>query len=184
MVLILKEFSVEGVLIVLENVQSEPCSAHWPDSSWHPQILRSGVSPYIGVVVADKALVDTVHFLSCYLSVFTDSFEQVEQRQVALGERTAFGRPVVHLDVDVYGVTAAPCRPHILVPDTLKVRGLSSGTAARDKEVSAKVEVQFDKLVVVYETGALLIVKLIASETGYALIGREGGDIRFAVVIE
>ena len=94
-----------------------------------------------------------------------------EQRLVALGEVGGIGQPVVHLEVDVGRVLAAPGRIDLLVPDALQVGGLTAGPRRGDHQVAAVLDVERG------ERG--IGVRRVGRD---ALIGRQVGDRRRAEI--
>ena len=148
LVVLVEEFQVLCELVVLEDMQAEPCRTHRPDRRRHPQILRSRITPDVCVVVADKAAA-AVHCLCGFPSVCPHAFDQVEQRQMTFRQIADFRRPVVHLNIDVNGIAAAPRRPHVLIPDTLQVHRLCPRAAGGQHQIPPIVEVQHCQLAVV-----------------------------------
>ena len=59
---------------------------------------------------------------------------------MALRKSAGFGGPVVHLGIDIDRVFAPPHGISILVPDPLKVKGLATGTASADHEISSEIK--------------------------------------------
>ena len=68
--------------------------------------------------------------------------DQVEERPGGFRQVADFGRPVVHLEIDVGGVLAVPWRRHAFVPDALQVGRHGAGTAAAHQQIAAELEVQ------------------------------------------
>lgn len=63
----------------------------------------------------------TVH-VTCGLSTGHSHFpDHPDERFVKFGKIGDFGRPVVHLGIDVGRILAVPWRSHAVVPDSLKV---------------------------------------------------------------
>ena len=184
MVLVSEEVLIKSILIMLENMQSEPCTACWPQSTRHPHILRCGIAPDVGMVVADKAFLHAVHFLCGYVTVLSDPFKEVKQRQVTFREVAAFGRPVVHFGIYINSISASPRCYHFLIPYALQVHGLGMGTACGYHEVSAEVEVKFYKLVVMDKALTVLVVQFIAFETLYSLSSVKLVEVLLGVVAE
>ena len=48
-----------------------------------------------------------------------ERLDEIEERLVAFGQIADFGRPVIHLDIDVDVVIRAPRRGDVLRPDAL-----------------------------------------------------------------
>ena len=63
-----------------------------------------------------------------------------------LSQIRGFGRPIVHLRIDVHGVFAVPWRKQMLIPDPLKVGRLSSRPGRCDQQVAPILEVETDEL--------------------------------------
>ncbi len=148
-------------------MQAEPCRTHRPLSCRHPQILRSAVAPYICIVVAGKAAA-VIHLLSCHSAVRSHTLNVVKKRCVQLREVAVLGTPVVHLGIDIYSEPAAPCRPHILVPDALQVHRESALSAGRDHKIASEVMVKLYQLVVLAALFYLL-QSLVCRQLGIAL---------------
>ena len=61
---------------------------------------------------------------------------------MAFGKVTDFGRPVVHLGVDIHGPFAFPRRSEFFIPDPLQVGRLGAWARAGDEEITAELEVE------------------------------------------
>ena len=61
---------------------------------------------------------------------------------VAFGEAADFGRPIVHLQVDVQMVVGVPGSLDVLAPQSLQVGGHTAGPRAANEEVATELEVQ------------------------------------------
>lgn len=61
----------------------------------------------------------TIHHLCRLAPIRRQSFNVVEQRLMADREVASLGWPIVHLEVDVDGVFAAPRWPHAVIPEAL-----------------------------------------------------------------
>src|SRR3954466_10016509 len=70
------------------------------------------------------------------------TLDVIEERDRALGEIGHFGRPVVHLYIDVGMVVTAPRRVVRVIPEALQVRGKTSGTRRRNHEVTSELKEQ------------------------------------------
>ena len=64
---------------------------------------------------------------------------------MAFGEVGRFGRPIVHLDVDIEVVIAVPGRLELVVPQPLEVGWQAPGARAGHKQVTAILKVCDDK---------------------------------------
>ena len=69
-----------------------------------------------------------------------------EERFMCLGEAGRFGRPVVHLGVDVDRVLAVPRRLVQVVPQALQVGRLATAATGSDQQVAAILEQQCHQL--------------------------------------
>ena len=76
------------------------------------------------------------------------TFDMIEKRDMQVAKSAWLGTPVVHLGIDIHREPAAPCRPHILVPYTLKIQGQSTLPAACYHQVSSEIEIQANKPVI------------------------------------
>ena len=94
-----------------------------PRPAGHPDAVIGVIygccaAPEVGIMVKHPPAAVVVHF--CGLSSGDNEvFEHIEQRFVTLREVAYFGRPVVHLRVDVDRILAAPGRRDGFVPDPL-----------------------------------------------------------------
>ena len=84
----------------------------------------------------------SVHFRRSHAATLADALDQVDERQMKLGQVHDLGGPVVHLRIDVDGVFAAPGRPGVRTPDALKVQGQGAGAAATDGQVATEIEIE------------------------------------------
>ena len=126
---------------------AEPRHTHYPKRTRQPPVLRRGIAPYIGIVVAYRSAA-AVHLPSRHPAVLPHTLDMVEKRRMAVGKVLHFRAPVVHFRIDIYRVLSAPRRPHILVPYALQIQRQSILAAARYHKVARKIEVHFRKLVV------------------------------------
>ena len=83
-----------------------------------------------------------VHFPSSAAATVERHLDEVEERPGGFGQITDFGRPVVHLNVDVRGVLAIPRRRHLVIPYALQVGRHGPGTAAAHEQVAAELIVE------------------------------------------
>src|SRR5687768_14333614 len=86
--------------------------------------------------------VGAVVYARCLPARLTKRLEIVKERLMQLGEIGHFGRPVVHLKIDIEVIVAVPRREHTVVPETLQIRWKTAGTAARNQQVAAKLKIQ------------------------------------------
>ena len=92
-------------------------------------------------MVEDPAI-DAVLGFGGFGAGFGEVFDEFEEGRGAFGEVADFGGPVVHFEVDVGGVFAAPGRQDGFVPDALEVGRLAAGAAAGGEEVAAELEAE------------------------------------------
>ena len=145
-------------------MQAQPSRSHRPLGSRHPQILRSGVAPDVGVVVAYKAAA-VIHFPCGNSAVWAHFFYMIEQRSVKLAQIADLRRPVIHFSIYIYGEFTAPCRPHILIPDPLEIHRQGTLPASGYHEVTSEVEIKLHKLVVA-SSGTHLFKSLVGRQCG------------------
>ena len=112
-----QESAVQAVLIVFPEMQRHPRAAHRPDAAI-AVIDGRRIAPGIEVVMKNKAA-RAIHFLGSAAAALEVRLDQVEERPGGFREIADFGRPVIHLDIDVGGVLAVPWRSHAFVPDAL-----------------------------------------------------------------
>ena len=67
----------------------------------------------------------------------------IDERPHAFAKVRRFDRPVVHFQVDVRSVLAAPNRVRVLVPNALQVSRLAALARARNQQVTAELVMQF-----------------------------------------
>ncbi|MPN57876.1 hypothetical protein SDC9_205572 [bioreactor metagenome] len=67
---------------------------------------------------------------------------EIEQRLVQFGEVTYFGRPVIHLYIDVQVVVAVPWGLHRVCPEPLQIERQRMLVCTADHQVTAVLEVE------------------------------------------
>ena len=82
--MLIQEFQILCKLVVLKDMQAQPRSTHRPDCGRHTEILGCRIPPDICIVMADKTMT-AIHGLCGFPSRRTHAFNQIKQRQVALG---------------------------------------------------------------------------------------------------
>src|ERR1700722_17916735 len=116
--------------MVAPHLVREPRLSHWPDP---PRTVHwCGRAPEIGVMVQNPAFAVIVHagrFSASYLQIA----DQTPQRLLHLPQISRVSLPVVHFEIDICRPLAAPCRAHILVPDSLEVCRLAPWPGRRDQ---------------------------------------------------
>ena len=121
-------------------MERQPRAAHRPDAAVGV-VDRRGIAPGVDVVMKREAA-RAVHLLGGAAAAVERHLDQVEQRPRGFRQVAHFGRPVVHLQVDIGGVLAVPRRSHEFVPDALEIGRHGSRTAAAHQQVAAELEVQ------------------------------------------
>lgn len=109
---------------MLPDVSAQPGSGQIPICCANGSVLRGRVCPDVGVVMAGPATA-SVHLLGGLRAPFGETLEEIEEHLVAFGKIGHFGRPVVHLEVDVRRVLGSPDGLRIAVPDALEICGKS-----------------------------------------------------------
>lgn len=104
-------------------------------------INGAGGTPDIGVMVQNPAAC-AVMGLGHLASSFGHIFHQLHQRQEGLGEIGNIGQPVIHLQIDVDGVFAAPGRKDIFIPNALEIGRLRAGSGTGNGKVAAILQVE------------------------------------------
>ncbi len=134
-----EELLVAGELIMFPQVLAEPRAAGGPEAPG--TVDRGGSPPEIGVVVGDPAAGPPLH-LGGAGAGFGEILDHGHERLDALAQIGGFGRPVVHLGVDVDRVLAAPGRVQAVVPKALERGRLSALARGTDEQVAAVLEIQ------------------------------------------
>ena len=86
-----------------------------------------------------------VHAASGLRPAFGHALHKREQRLTALRKAKPFCRPVVHLQVDVDGVFAAPRRVHVRIPDALEIRRERTLARGGNQKVATEVKIGADQ---------------------------------------
>jgi hypothetical protein len=120
---------------ILEN-PGHPLFACLPHGQFQEKVARIHV--FVLVESGKKAQKDD----GCPRSPLREVFDQVEQGLVTFSKVADFRGPVVHFDVDVGGVLAAPGRHDRLIPDALEVGWLAAGAAAGNQNIPAKLKAE------------------------------------------
>ena len=147
---------------VVPELDAEPGAAGRPQAPLRA-VDRPDRAPEIGVVVqhpAARPVVRRGHLGAGRAHLF----DEADQRLHALAEVGGIGQPVVHLEIDVGRVLAAPRRIDLVVPDALEVRRLRAGAGRTDHQVPPVLDV---------ERGERRIGRLRIG--GDALVGRQVG---------
>ena len=118
---------------------AQPCAACDPDAMVRGVDGR-GAAPHVRVVMEYPSAA-SVMFLRRPYACFRDVGDHIEQRLMAFGQVRRFRRPVVHFDVDVDRVFAAPGRVFALVPDALQVERLRPRARPADHEITPELKI-------------------------------------------
>jgi len=134
-----QEFFVPAERIMLPEIPAQPGATHGPICPYRITAAvvahRPGLAPDIGIVVRHPA-VGAVVDLGGLASVNGKHFDEIQKRLVALGEIGNFGRPVIHLGVNVQGPVGTPGRARGIIPNALQVGGQSGGPGAGNQKVT------------------------------------------------
>ncbi|OPZ96702.1 MAG: hypothetical protein BWY72_01539 [Bacteroidetes bacterium ADurb.Bin416] len=102
---------------------------------------RIGLCPDVRVVMGGPT-VHTVIVFSRVLTVDGHMPDLFHQRQGHFPHVQGERRPVIHLQVDVGGVVAAPGGIDAVAPNTLQVGSDATGTGTADQQVTAVLEIE------------------------------------------
>ena len=130
--------AAEGVMF--PQMLAEPSAADGPHAIFG-RVHRRRAAPEIGVVM-DHPAAAVVIGLGGLRAGLGEVLDQPEQGLVAFGQIADLGGPVIHLQVDVDGVFAAPGRQECLVPDALEIGRLAADAAAGGQNISAELEAE------------------------------------------
>ena len=140
---------------------AEPAGRHRPERPYGASVNRRRHSPYVNIVMCDKAA-HTVHLFCRALARDGQIAHHLNKRLVDLRHIAGENWPVVHLGVYVYSVVRVPRRAELLVPDALKRRRLRAGARRGYRKIAPEVEQQ----------GVECNVVLVFLEIAQALAGR------------
>src|SRR5262245_49500877 len=121
-------------------MQTEPCSTQRPYSRPHT-IDRNSVSPDVGIVM-DHETARAIEPLRYSATVDSRPIDQVEERLMQFRKIADFGRPVVHLGIDINRVFTIPWRRELIIPDALQGGRHAARAAARHQQVSAVLKIE------------------------------------------
>ncbi len=159
-----KEGLVLGEKIVLPRVGGQPGSPHRPDTM---DSIRGGrAAPSVRKMV-DHPAARAVGGLGGAGAGFDEAFDEVDERQFAIGQTGEVGRPVVHLEIDVGMEVGVPRGPELPVPDALKVGRQRAWAGTANQQVAAEVVIQ----------GGQRGVGFAFLETGKALVGGDSAGL-------
>ena len=99
------------------EVRAEPAGTARPQAPG--TVNRGGTVPEVGIVVFHPTFVYAPVHLGSLFTLRHHGLDLVDQRPHAFAEVGRFNRPIIHFEVDVRGVLAAPNRVRVLVPDAL-----------------------------------------------------------------
>ncbi|MNC14935.1 hypothetical protein D3C75_627270 [compost metagenome] len=108
--------------VMLPGMEGQPCAAHDPLGGRTVNILGSRIRPDVRIMMRHKTAA-AVHGLCGNTPLMDHPLDQIEQGLVAFRQVAGFGRPIVHLGVDVNGEFAIPGGRHGLIPDALEIGG-------------------------------------------------------------
>ena len=132
--------AIQAILIVFPVMERQPRAAHRPYAAIGV-IYGCGIAPGIEIVMKGETA-GAIHHFGCAPATLDIRFDQVEERLSSFREVADFGRPVVHLEIDVGGVFTVPRRSHTFVPNALQVGRHGAGTTAPHQQIPAELEVE------------------------------------------
>ena len=142
---LLEEIGVAGELVMLPKVQAQPRAGHREEAAVDG-IVRTGAAKDVGRMVDDPAFAAEL-FFGGWATKVADHLHEVDERTHRFRHVGRFGGPIVHLQVDIRMVVAAPGRHIAVAPNALQVggkRGVFAG--AFDQQIAAEVIVEFVKV--------------------------------------
>src|SRR5882724_5299625 len=110
---------------MLPQMVTKPRAARGPNSV--DTIDRSRTPPEISIVM-EHPTAATVLFLCSATTANDQIIDQVKERLVTLRKIRELGRPIVHLEINIGCPLALPRRSQLVVPDSLQIGRLASGT--------------------------------------------------------
>src|SRR5207244_3233857 len=124
---------LQKILVAREEVMFPKMVAK-PGATRHPNAMIGGIdrrraAPNIGIMVQDPPTCGVMR-LGSFAARLDTIFDQPKQWFVALGKIAHFGRPIIHLGVDVNRPFAVPRGLELIIPYSLQVCRLSPRTAA------------------------------------------------------
>ena len=131
-------FLVSVIEIAVPEVLAEPGTAARPEAAVG-EVQRARDAPQVGIVVQHPAAAAVLARRDG--AALREVADQRQQRLVQLRQVRQLGGPVVHLQVDVGRIIAAPGRGRAGVPDALQVGRLRAGLRAADQQIAAELEV-------------------------------------------
>ena len=162
------EVSLVGRIVeeMFPEVRAEPAGTARPEAPG--TVNRGAAVPEVGIVVFHPALVYAPVHLRGLFALRHHRLDLVDERPHAFAEVRRFHRPVVHFEVDVRGVLAAPNRIRVLVPDSLQVGRLPALARTGDEQVTAILVMEL------YEGGVVCGIEILhagACDVACALVG-------------
>src|SRR5215472_1626969 len=118
----------------------EPCATCDPDTVVR-RVNRRRATPDIRVVMKHPPASGVVR-LCRFAAGDGTLIDQIKKRFRTLRQIADFGRPIVHLSVDVDRPFAVPGWIELIVPKSLEVGRLAAWPAAGNEKISAKLEIK------------------------------------------
>jgi len=137
-----QEFKISGIAIVFPGMLGQPGCPHGPDTL--RTIGRCRETPGISKMVHHPS-VGSVNGFGCAASRLYQRFHKIEKGKVQLRKLGNFGRPIVHLEIDVGVEIGIPGRFHLPGPDSLQVCRQGSGTRTPYEQITAILKKQLNQ---------------------------------------
>ena len=140
-IILFHKFQIFCKSVMLHNMQRKPCPSHNPVSCRNILILRCSVCMNVRIMMCHKSSA-SVHFFGCLFPALTNTLQKCKKWLITFRKAAHICRPVVHLKVDVNRKLGVPCRIDFTIPDSLKIRGQSSFSAAGNHEIARIMKIQ------------------------------------------
>ncbi len=132
------EFGVAAVKVVRPQMRGQPCTSVGPCAEIG-EIDHPGRTPYVGVVMRYPSACAVVGACG-FGTLHRQLVHEAEQRLMAFCKVGWFGRPVVHLCVDIDGVFAVPRGKPFAAPQALQVGRLGAGLRTAYEQIASVLE--------------------------------------------
>ena len=134
-----QELTVTGIFIMGPEMCTQPCRSHHPVSCRNIDILRSGISESIRIMV-HRPPSAAIHFPGSLPAVLYKSRDEIKQGFMAFGQPAYLCRPVIHLRINIHCIFRIPRWKILLVPDSLQIGRKTSFPAACNQQISSIIK--------------------------------------------
>ena len=134
-----QELTVTSIFIMGPEMCTQPCRSHHPVSRRNTDILRSGITEGICVMM-HRPSPAAIHFSGSLPAVLYKSRDEIKQGFMTLGQPTYLRRPVIHLCINIHCVFRVPWWEIFLVPDSLQIGRKTSFPAACNQQISSIIK--------------------------------------------